>query len=298
MVTQLEINLKGTHSIVPRDPLGFLEVTKLGYGPQGLLRGLTINRRVWLPETSQGSPVRDMKLKFRIERFKSAKMVIFAQWCRGTLARAHARSGEPPLISSYLGEADTFDQAIAAFAVTYADQVERDYERFTKAVHQGKMEAPVEPEDLQDRAAVDVAIGRRSGRLTTPLDRAGQRRLGCGGDPGQSRIAPVPRNRLGRGGIAGREQLVQRQPDGLHDVLGLAAVPCGIGVVAMDQSAAVIAARNRQVAPAPLVRRTAADPAVGTRRLGVEAIPLQGLQDTRDGLMMSHRIESPGCKER
>ena len=82
-----------------------------------------------------------MKLKFRIERFKSAKMVIFAQWCGGTLARAHARSGEPPLISSYLGEADTFDQAIAAFAVTYADQVERDYESFTRAVHQGKMEA-------------------------------------------------------------------------------------------------------------------------------------------------------------
>src|SRR5208283_37295 len=135
--------------------------------------------------------LRDMKLKFRIEQFESAKMVIFAEWCGGTLARAHARSGEPALIRGYLGKADTFDQAIATFAVSYADQVERDYERFTKAVHQGKMEAPVEPEDLQDRAAVDVAIGRRSGRLTPPLDRAGQRRLGCGGDPGQSRIAPV-----------------------------------------------------------------------------------------------------------
>jgi len=85
--------------------------------------------------------LRDMKLKFRIEQFESAKMVIFAEWCGGTLARAHARSGEPALISGYLGKSDTFDQAIAAFAVTYADQVERDYESFTKAVGEGKIEA-------------------------------------------------------------------------------------------------------------------------------------------------------------
>jgi uncharacterized protein (DUF2252 family) len=85
--------------------------------------------------------LRDMKLKFRIEEFQPAKMVIFADWCGGTLARAHARSGEPALISGYLGKADTFDQAIATFAVTYADQVERDYERFAKAVRAGKLEA-------------------------------------------------------------------------------------------------------------------------------------------------------------
>jgi Uncharacterized protein conserved in bacteria (DUF2252) len=85
--------------------------------------------------------LRDMKLKFRIEQFNSAKMVIFGEWCGGTLARAHARSGEPALISGYLGKVDTFDQAIAAFAVAYADQVERDYESFTKAVRAGKLEA-------------------------------------------------------------------------------------------------------------------------------------------------------------
>ena len=88
--------------------------------------------------------LRDMKLKFRIERFRSAKMVIFADWCGGTLARAHARSGDPALIRGYLGKADTFDQAIATFAVTYADQVERDYERFTKAVREGRIEARIE----------------------------------------------------------------------------------------------------------------------------------------------------------
>jgi len=85
--------------------------------------------------------LRDMKLKFRIEEFKSAKMIIFAEWCGGTLARAHARSGEPALISGYLGKADTFDRAIADFAVAYADQVEHDYESFSKAVRDGKIEA-------------------------------------------------------------------------------------------------------------------------------------------------------------
>jgi uncharacterized protein (DUF2252 family) len=85
--------------------------------------------------------LRDMKLKFPIEEFKPAKMVIFADWCGATLARAHARSGEPALISGYLGKADTFDQAIAAFAAAYADQVERDHETFAQAVHEGKLES-------------------------------------------------------------------------------------------------------------------------------------------------------------
>jgi hypothetical protein len=85
--------------------------------------------------------LRDMKLKFPIEEFKPAKMVIFADWSGGTLARAHARSGEPALISGYLGKADTFDQAIGAFALAYADQVERDHASFAMAVREGKIEA-------------------------------------------------------------------------------------------------------------------------------------------------------------
>jgi uncharacterized protein (DUF2252 family) len=88
--------------------------------------------------------LRDMKLKFRIEEFKPAKMIIFAEWCGGTLARAHARSGNPALLSGYLGDSDTFDQAIAAFAVAYADQVELDYNCFREAVHEGHIEAQIE----------------------------------------------------------------------------------------------------------------------------------------------------------
>jgi uncharacterized protein (DUF2252 family) len=91
--------------------------------------------------------LRDMKMKFPIEKFKAAEMSYFARWCGGTLARAHARSGEPVAIGGYLGKADTFDQAIAAFAVAYADQVERDYQAFRRAVREGKLEARSDNED-------------------------------------------------------------------------------------------------------------------------------------------------------
>jgi uncharacterized protein (DUF2252 family) len=90
--------------------------------------------------------LRDMKMKFPIEQFKAAGMIHFARWCGGTLARAHARSGEPAAIAGYLGKADTFDRAIAAFATDYADQVERDYTVFVRAVREGKLEARTENE--------------------------------------------------------------------------------------------------------------------------------------------------------
>jgi uncharacterized protein (DUF2252 family) len=85
--------------------------------------------------------LRDMKLKFRVEEFKPAKMVIFGEWCGATLARAHARSGEPAIISGYLGKSDVFDRAIADFAIAYANQVLEDYERFVQSVRDGRLEA-------------------------------------------------------------------------------------------------------------------------------------------------------------
>jgi uncharacterized protein (DUF2252 family) len=90
--------------------------------------------------------LRDAKLKLAIETFGSAEMNLIAEWCGRTLARAHARSGEPALITGYLGENDTFDLAIAAFSVAYADQSEKDHEAVVKAVRTGKLEAVIERE--------------------------------------------------------------------------------------------------------------------------------------------------------
>ena len=51
----------------------------------------------------------------------------YAKFCGWALARAHARSGDPAMISGYLGRRDVFDQAIATFAELYADHAERDH---------------------------------------------------------------------------------------------------------------------------------------------------------------------------
>lgn len=89
--------------------------------------------------------LRDVKVKFPVERFTPGEMALFAGWCGGTLARAHARTGEPAVISGYLGKSDKFDRAIAAFAAAYADQAERDHERMRQAVREGRLEACQEP---------------------------------------------------------------------------------------------------------------------------------------------------------
>lgn len=84
--------------------------------------------------------LRDVKVKFDVEKFNPSEMEHFADWCGGTLARAHARSGDPALITGYLGKGDKFEEAIADFSVAYADQCEQDHEAMKKAVKAGKLE--------------------------------------------------------------------------------------------------------------------------------------------------------------
>ena len=71
--------------------------------------------------------LRDMKLSVDISTLIEGGFIEYAKFCGWALARAHARSGDPAMISGYLGPKDVFDQAIAAFAETYADQTERDH---------------------------------------------------------------------------------------------------------------------------------------------------------------------------
>ena len=65
----------------------------------------------------------------------------YAEICNATLARAHARWGDRIAIAAYLGRGRRFEGAIADFAVAYADQNERDYEAFVKAVDSGRLDA-------------------------------------------------------------------------------------------------------------------------------------------------------------
>jgi uncharacterized protein (DUF2252 family) len=88
--------------------------------------------------------LRDMKASVKIENLDAAELVRYASVCGATIARAHARSGDPAKIGGYLGRGDTFDRALAAFAKRYADRNERDYEAFSKAYERGSL-AGAEP---------------------------------------------------------------------------------------------------------------------------------------------------------
>jgi hypothetical protein len=68
-------------------------------------------------------------------------MELYAQLCGWTLARAHARSGDRIAISAYLGGSTRFDNAVADFAETYADQNQRDHAALQAAVTAGRVEA-------------------------------------------------------------------------------------------------------------------------------------------------------------
>jgi uncharacterized protein (DUF2252 family) len=88
--------------------------------------------------------LKDWKLSVPIELFLPEGMALYARLCGWTLARAHARSGDRIALAAYLGGSAKFDQAIADFAETYADQNERDYAALQAAVKDGKAEATPE----------------------------------------------------------------------------------------------------------------------------------------------------------
>ena len=85
--------------------------------------------------------LRDMKMSAVVETMQPFGLNFYAGLCGWTLARAHARSGDPVAMATYLGTGDEFDQSIADFSSRYADQNERDYLAFTAAVSSGRIEA-------------------------------------------------------------------------------------------------------------------------------------------------------------
>ena len=91
-----------------------------------------------------GRQLRDMKMGVDIEGATAEQLLLFADLCGRTLARAHAKSGDSALISGYLGKADTFDEAIGKFSIAYANQNEKDHAALVAAVKKGRIEALVE----------------------------------------------------------------------------------------------------------------------------------------------------------
>ena len=88
--------------------------------------------------------MRDMKLKPLVELFTPSVMNQYADLCGWALAGAHARSGDAAKIAGYLGKKEDFDEAIADFSESYANQNELDYKALVQAVQKGRLEVYLE----------------------------------------------------------------------------------------------------------------------------------------------------------
>ena len=67
------------------------------------------------------------------ELVEERALVNYASLCGRTLARAHARSADPAVLSGYMGKGDVFDDALASFAMAYAVRTQTDYDQLLKS---------------------------------------------------------------------------------------------------------------------------------------------------------------------
>jgi uncharacterized protein (DUF2252 family) len=89
--------------------------------------------------------LRDMKGAVDSTSLAPRALTDYAELCGWALARAHARSGAAARIAGYLGRGPVFDEAVADFAVSYADQTERDHARAVDAAATGEIEVADTP---------------------------------------------------------------------------------------------------------------------------------------------------------
>ena len=83
---------------------------------------------------------RDMKIIPSTELI-APRLVEFATACGGALARAHARSGDPMAIASYIGKGPGFTEAMCEFARRYAEQNDHDHAQLVNAIAAGQVES-------------------------------------------------------------------------------------------------------------------------------------------------------------
>jgi len=99
----------------------------------GWTKGLDVRRYYYWRQ------LRDMKGSLLVEAMLPFGLTFYARICGWTLARAHARSGDPVAIAEYLGDSDAFDKSITDFSERYADQNEHDYQQFATAIRSGQL---------------------------------------------------------------------------------------------------------------------------------------------------------------
>ena len=76
----------------------------------------------------------DHKASIDITQLKTAGLLDYSSVCGEMLARAHSRAGDPATLAGYIGTSERFDAAITKFAIAYANQTEKDWKQFVRAI--------------------------------------------------------------------------------------------------------------------------------------------------------------------
>jgi uncharacterized protein (DUF2252 family) len=93
--------------------------------------------------------LRDMKIAPNLTGYTPRTLAAYGHLCGRALARGHAKSGDAASLTGYLGTTTAFDEAIADYALTYADQVEKDYELFRAATRAGRFPIETVPSEME-----------------------------------------------------------------------------------------------------------------------------------------------------
>jgi uncharacterized protein (DUF2252 family) len=93
--------------------------------------------------------LRDMKIAPDLRGYTPRILLGYGRLCGRALARAHAKAGDSASIAGYLGTTSVFDEAIAEYALAYADQVEKDYESFRAAIKAGRFPIETVPSGIE-----------------------------------------------------------------------------------------------------------------------------------------------------
>jgi uncharacterized protein (DUF2252 family) len=93
----------------------------------------------WTQDKASGRQFYVRQLKNRrlgsiCEVIEARALEPYASLCGRTLARAHARSGDPAVIAGYMGKSEIFDEALASFAMSYAALTARDHALLVRSI--------------------------------------------------------------------------------------------------------------------------------------------------------------------
>jgi len=91
--------------------------------------------------------LRDKKISPDINTLNKEFLTIYAQYCARVLAKAHCKTNQGAVICGYIGKGNRFAESIAQFAELYADQTEKDFEEFKKAIQKGELPVAKDPAD-------------------------------------------------------------------------------------------------------------------------------------------------------